>query len=78
MVSESIQHCLIFVFKHKLTCSCSQFNALGINWTGTLVGCVATVLAPIPVIFYLYGHRIRAKSKFAPKGLPDDESDWGQ
>lgn len=53
--------------------TCSQFDALGINWTATLLGCVAAVLAPIPVIFYLYGHRIRAKSKFAPKALPEDD-----
>ncbi|XXG97218.1 hypothetical protein Hte_003513 [Hypoxylon texense] len=43
-----------------------MFNGLGIQWAATLLGCVAAVLVPIPVIFYLYGHKIRAKSKFAP------------
>lgn len=56
-----------------------QFDGLGVNWTGTLLGCVATVLAPIPVLFYLYGHRIRAKSKFAPdipnRANSEDEGD---
>jgi DHA1 family multidrug resistance protein-like MFS transporter len=42
-----------------------QFKALGVNWTGTLLGCVAVVLMPIPLLFYLYGSRIRQKSKFA-------------
>lgn len=42
-----------------------QFNGLGVNWTGTLVGAVAAAMAPIPVLFYLYGHKIRARSKFA-------------
>lgn len=42
-----------------------QFDGLGVNWTGTLLGCVAALLAPIPVLFYLYGHKIRARSKFA-------------
>ncbi|RHZ62104.1 hypothetical protein CDV55_104967 [Aspergillus turcosus] len=42
-----------------------MFNALGVNWTGTLLGCVAAILMPIPLLFYLYGPRIRAKSKFA-------------
>ncbi|KAK8025571.1 MFS general substrate transporter [Apiospora arundinis] len=43
-----------------------MFNGMGINWAATLLGCVATALVPIPVIFYLYGHKIRAKSRFAP------------
>ncbi|KAG8528107.1 uncharacterized protein KY384_007023 [Bacidia gigantensis] len=47
-----------------------MFNAIHINWTGTLLGCVAAVLVPIPVIFYKYGHRIRQRSKFAPTMRP--------
>ncbi|KAL4929606.1 MFS transporter [Aspergillus undulatus] len=42
-----------------------MFNAIGVNWTGTLLGCVAAVLMPIPLLFYLYGSKIRSKSKFA-------------
>ncbi|KAG6360127.1 hypothetical protein INS49_011183 [Diaporthe citri] len=43
-----------------------MFNGMGIQWASTLLGCVAAVLVPIPVVFYLYGHKIRAKSKIAP------------
>lgn len=43
-----------------------MFNAMGVNWAGTLLGCVAAVLVPIPVAFYIYGGKIREKSKFAP------------
>lgn len=43
-----------------------MFNGLGIEWASTLLGCVAAVLIPIPIIFYLYGHKIRAKSRVAP------------
>ncbi|KAI0137242.1 polyamine transporter 1 [Xylariales sp. AK1849] len=43
-----------------------MFNGMGIQWAATLLGCVAALLVPIPVIFYLYGHKIRAKSQFAP------------
>ncbi|MCJ1435467.1 hypothetical protein MMC27_004840 [Xylographa pallens] len=43
-----------------------MFNALGVNWAGTLLGCVAILLVPIPVIFLRYGARIRQRSKFAP------------
>ncbi|KAK8130291.1 polyamine transporter 2 [Apiospora kogelbergensis] len=43
-----------------------MFEGMGIQWAATLLGCVAAALVPIPVIFYLYGHKIRAKSSFAP------------
>ncbi|KAJ5812598.1 hypothetical protein N7474_008899 [Penicillium riverlandense] len=46
-----------------------MFNSLGINWAGTLLGCVAALLIPMPVLFYLYGPKIRAKSKFATEYL---------
>lgn len=39
---------------------------MGVNWAGTLLGCVAAVLVPIPVAFYIYGGKLREKSKFAP------------
>lgn len=43
-----------------------MFKALGVNWAGTLLGFVALALVPIPVIFWKYGAKIRARSKFAP------------
>lgn len=43
-----------------------MFEGMGIQWAATLIGCVAVVLAPMPVFFYVYGKKIRAKSKFAP------------
>jgi MFS transporter, DHA1 family, multidrug resistance protein len=52
-----------------------MYEAMGIQWASTLLGCVAAVLVPIPVVFYLYGHRIRAKSKFAPTGPPREEEE---
>lgn len=47
-----------------------MFNGMGIEWASTLLGCVAGVLVPIPVIFWVYGARIRAKSKLAPTFPP--------
>jgi DHA1 family multidrug resistance protein-like MFS transporter len=56
-----------------------MFKALGVNWAGTLLGCVAVVLVPIPVGFYFYGAKIRSRSKFAPafdqKIVSEEESD---
>ena len=43
-----------------------MFDALGVNWAGTLLGCVALILVPIPVVFWRYGAKIRARSRFAP------------
>jgi DHA1 family multidrug resistance protein-like MFS transporter len=46
-----------------------MFAGLGVNWAGTLLGCVAAVLVPIPVAFYIYGHKIRQRSAYAPSAL---------
>jgi DHA1 family multidrug resistance protein-like MFS transporter len=43
-----------------------MFDALGVNWAGTLLGCIAVVLIPIPVVFIVYGAKIRERSAFAP------------
>lgn len=43
-----------------------MFDALKVNWTGTLLGFVALALVPIPVLFYKYGEKLRARSSFAP------------
>lgn len=42
-----------------------MFSAMGVNWGGTLIAAVASVLAVIPFIFYRYGKHIRSKSKYA-------------
>ncbi|PBP21286.1 MFS multidrug transporter-like protein [Diplocarpon rosae] len=52
-----------------------MFSALGVNWTGTLLGCVALALVPIPVIFYKYGEKIRRRSAFAPTKPLDPRSE---
>jgi len=52
-----------------------MFKSLGVNWAGTLLGCVALVLVPIPVGFYFYGAKIREKSAFAPTKPTMDTSE---
>jgi hypothetical protein len=44
-----------------------MFHGLGINWAASLLGFVALALVPVPIIFTIYGARLRARSKFAPK-----------
>lgn len=43
-----------------------MFNGMGVQWAGTLLGCVAAVLVPVPILFYLKGAKIRERSAFAP------------
>ncbi|KYK59039.1 benomyl/methotrexate resistance protein [Drechmeria coniospora] len=48
------------LFTHQM------FDAMGVGGGGSLIAAVATVLAIIPFMFYKYGKRIRARSRFAP------------
>lgn len=43
-----------------------MFDGLGIQWAATLLGCLAALCVPIPICFYLFGKKLRQKSKFAP------------
>ena len=42
-----------------------MFVNMKIKYAGTLLGCVAAVLIPVPILFYRYGHIIRKKSSYA-------------
>lgn len=56
-----------------------MFDGMGIQWASTLLGCVAILLVPIPVGFYLYGRKLRARSRFSPtmedKPPPEEDED---
>ena len=43
-----------------------MITGMGIQWAGTLLGCVAVCLVPLPVLFYLKGAKLRERSTFAP------------
>lgn len=43
-----------------------MIEGMGIQWAGTLLGCVAFLLVPLPVWFLLKGSKIRERSTFAP------------
>lgn len=43
-----------------------MIEGMGVEWAGTLLGCVAFALVPLPILFYLRGAKIREKSTFAP------------
>lgn len=41
------------------------YKKLGTHYTLTILACLAVLLAPTPYLLYIYGHKIRAKSKYA-------------
>ncbi|KAL4867172.1 hypothetical protein BDV12DRAFT_210058 [Aspergillus spectabilis] len=50
------------------------FVNLGVQWAGTLLGCLSAIMIPIPLAFIAYGPRLREKSRFAPKKEVYEES----
>lgn len=42
-----------------------MYEGIGVHWTSTLMGGLAALLVPVPWVLLRYGHRLRAKSKFA-------------
>lgn len=42
-----------------------MMHNLGLQWANTLIGLIGVVLMPIPVLFYIYGKRLRRHSRFA-------------
>lgn len=52
-----------------------MFDAMGVQWAGTLLGGVAVLLVPIPAMFYYYGGKIRARSAYAPTQPGDVTTD---
>ncbi|KAL2022166.1 hypothetical protein VTK56DRAFT_5995 [Thermocarpiscus australiensis] len=41
------------------------YEGIGVHWTMTLLGCIAVVLAPAPLIFWRIGPKLRRKSPYA-------------
>jgi hypothetical protein len=41
------------------------YQNMGVHWTLTILGCIAALLVPVPYVFYMYGAKIRARSKYA-------------
>ncbi|KXS95358.1 hypothetical protein AC578_8286 [Pseudocercospora eumusae] len=45
-----------------------MFHDLGVPWATSVLGFICLAFVPAPILFYKYGARIRAKSKFTPTG----------
>ena len=44
-----------------------MFQNMGVQWAGTLLGCLAAVMIPIPFTLRVYGPSLRKKSKIIPE-----------
>lgn len=44
-----------------------MYHNLGVDWASSVLGFIAIAMIPIPILFYLYGAKIRAMSRFTPK-----------
>ena len=41
------------------------YKNMGVHWTLTILGGISVVLVPVPYLFYIYGKKIRGKSRYA-------------
>jgi hypothetical protein len=41
-----------------------MYERLGLGWGNSLLGFIALLLCPLPIIFYVYGERIRKSKLF--------------
>ncbi|PGH15462.1 hypothetical protein AJ79_02439 [Helicocarpus griseus UAMH5409] len=44
-----------------------MYHKLGVNWAGSLLGFLSVAMIPVPILFYVYGPKIRALSRYSPK-----------
>lgn len=51
--------CAFPLFVHPL------FKNLGIQWAGTLIGCLAALMIPVPILFLIFGAKLRSISPYA-------------
>ena len=46
----------------------AMYTNLGVAWASSLLGFLTAAMFPVPVLFYIYGKKIRGMSKFSPTG----------
>ncbi|RKK12200.1 putative MFS-type transporter [Fusarium oxysporum f. sp. cepae] len=48
----------------------AMYKRLGVGWATSVLGFIAVGLFPVPMLFYVFGERIRKLSRYAPSGGP--------
>jgi hypothetical protein len=41
------------------------YKNMGVHYTLTILGAISAVLVPVPYLFYIFGKKVRSKSKYA-------------
>jgi hypothetical protein len=49
-----------------------MFERLGVQWAGTLLGCLSLGLAVLPFVFYVFGPKLRARSAYLVRGQVEE------
>ncbi|MCJ1438899.1 Citrinin biosynthesis cluster MFS transporter mrr1 [Xylographa pallens] len=44
----------------------AMFESLGVAWASSVLGFVTLAMFPVPILFFIYGKRIRALSRYSP------------
>ncbi|KAJ5537147.1 hypothetical protein N7513_010333 [Penicillium frequentans] len=44
-----------------------MYDNLGVDWASSVLGFITVAMIPIPILFFFYGAKIRAMSRFSPK-----------
>lgn len=44
-----------------------MYHNLGVAWASSVLGFITLAMIPIPILFFIYGAKIRAMSRFSPK-----------
>ncbi|KAF2686298.1 MFS multidrug transporter [Lentithecium fluviatile CBS 122367] len=44
----------------------AMYHTLGVNWATSLLGFLTAALFPVPILFYIYGKKIRGMSRYSP------------
>lgn len=47
-----------------------MYNKLGTHWTLTVLGGIATFFLPVPYMLFIWGHKVRDCSRYAPTETP--------
>ena len=43
-----------------------MYHNLGVPWATSLLGFLSAAMIPVPILFYIYGKKLRKLSRFSP------------
>ena len=43
-----------------------MYHTLGVDWATSLLGFLTIAMIPVPILFFIYGEKLRKMSRFSP------------